>query len=168
MSSRTYTTIKSLMGHLSREEQLQLHKLLTQKLGGAVYSAEKPIEVAGGIRAVIGQLLKFARSIGISEEDATVPAIDRILNRKVGKGALPKCEALWTFISAQTDDRLKREALLQIGFRLHYDELRTWVNVVGIDQMLQFLDRVPACFDSQFPGYASQRLLEKLVSTRKR
>lgn len=168
MSSRTYTTIKSLLGHLSREEQIQLQGLLAKKLG---HVALPPAAAHAGFvarRAVVGQLLKFAKIIGLSEEDVTLPAIDRILARKVGMGAIPKCEALWEFISAQTDDRLKREALLQLGFRLHYDELRTWVNVVGIDQMLQFLDRVPACFDAQFPGYASQRLLEKIVSMRKR
>jgi hypothetical protein len=157
-----------MVGQLQVGEKIKLHKLLSQMLKVRDTTADIRDVNIGNPRAVVGQLLKFMKAIGVSEEDVTIASIDRILNRKVGKGALPKCEALWTFISAQTDDRLKREALLQIGFRLHYDELRTWVNVVGIDQMLQFLDRVPACFDSQFPGYASQRLLEKLVSTRKR
>lgn len=168
MASKKYMQTLSLVGKLEVEEKVALHKLLGSMLGASRAATDVDFHTVGHSRAIVGQLLKFMRSAGLSDEDVTLAAIDRILTRKVGKGAVSKCEALWAFVSGQTEDRLRRESLLQLGFRLHYDELRTWMDVVTVDQMLQFLERIPACFDAQFPGYASQRLLEKLVSMKRR
>lgn len=169
MTSKEYIEATQLVAKLSAEERIKLtqHLKALTSIGAAPSVAVPAGTSEGAARAVIGQLLKFARAKGLTDEEATVPAINRIMASKVGKGAFRKCETLWSFVSEQTSDRLKREALLQLGFRLHYDELRTWIDVVTINEMLRFLERVPASFDGQFPGYASQGLLGKIVSAKR-
>lgn len=168
MASREYNQAVTLIAKLPADERVALREHLRALTSIGSPAATAALEQVGdGVRAVIGQLLKFTKEKGLTDEDVTIPAINRIMASKVGKGAFRKCEALWSFVSEQSEDRLKREALLQLGFRLHYDELRTWVDVVTINEMLRFLERVPASFEGQFPGYASQRLLEKIVSMKR-
>jgi len=168
MASKEYDQAVGLITKMSAVERVALRDHLRALTSiGASASTAALEQVGDSVRSVIGQLLKFAKEKGLTEVDVTIPAINRVLASKVGKGAFRKCESLWAFVSEQTDDRLKREALLQLGFRLHYDELRTWIDVVTINEMLRFLERVPASFEGQFPGYASQRLLEKIVSMKR-
>ncbi len=157
-----YMNAVLLVAKLTKPDQLRLRNHLTSLLGTGA-----SIPDDGSAKAVIGQVLKFMKAKGLYEGHVTIQEIDRVLATKVGKAAVQKCIDLWAYISEQTEDRLKREALLQLGLSLHYDELRTWIDVVGVNQILQFLERVPACFESQFPGYASQKLLHMIVSMRK-
>lgn len=154
----SYIEVVKLAGRLSPADQLKLRNYLTSRLGEAAVAT-----TVGEARVVVGQLLKFMQAKGLLERDSSISEIDRVLRTKVGKGSVWKCTELWSFVSGQSDDRRVREALLQLGFRLHYEELRTWIPVVSVQEMLQFLERVPACFESQFPGYASMGLLKSVV-----
>ena len=168
MTSPAYQDAIKAIAKLSRQERVQLRAHLSSLLSVGTGTDLVAETHAGGARAVVGQLLKFVKSIGLSERDSTMHAIDQILNSKIGKGALEKCEDVWKFVCNQTDNRLHREAILQLGFRLHYDELRTWMDVVSVNELLRFLERVPAAIDSQFPGYAANRMLHLVVGIKKR
>jgi hypothetical protein len=156
------STLRALSIDDLRAVQHQVRALLS--ISGVVAGDVEKSAAAtvDGVSIVLRQLLLFLQRKGLYEYEVSEKSISVFRNAK--RVFIPKCEILWRFIEKQTGKRLEREALLRLGFECHYDHLQTWMAVVGVQGMLQFIDQVPMSLDAQFPGYARAKLLVCTIS----
>jgi hypothetical protein len=152
---------------LTRDEKIALRAYLGSLINTGSSSVAVETSQSDGPRVIVAQLLRFLISVGANVEQPSAMAIDRVVTSPTGKGALPKFERLWEFITAHASKRFDREALLQVGFRCQYDQLCSWMDSVGLNEMLRNIDTVATSLDANFPGYAESGMLGFVVQQRR-
>lgn len=165
--SQTYNQAKDAIQQLTRDERIALKAFLDSLVNTGSANVAVETGQSDGPRIIIAQLLRFLGGVGATVELPRASSIDRVVTNPVGKGALPKLERLWEFVAANANTRFDREALLQIGLSCLYDQLCTWMDSVGLNEMLRNIDNVPSSLDANFPGYAESGMLGFVVQQRR-
>lgn len=167
--STEFEQVMTLLKTMPAEDLAQLHQHLKamSATGAVVFNGvlANPLTVDSrdGINIVMVQLLRFLKTKGCDCPDPSIPAISRILQSSVGKGAGAKIVNLWSFVKRQFPRRTEREALLSLLFTCHYEQLNTWMSAVGLNEMLMHLEKAQTNLDACFPGYAEAGLLGFII-----
>lgn len=178
-TSREVPALLEVLEQIPPDELLRLRNTLTAYLVGnqgvlSETSAKSGQELSEE-SMMLDSLLETLENLGKSVKCRKILMNSRTYKANWGKAELV---ARW---ASQVGNRLNRRALYVVSFRHLHDYLRDGLptrwdpaekrlvrfrnKVIGVREMLLFLDYVPAVMEASYPGYADSGLLGMIVKS---
>lgn len=164
--TRSYDTIMDLLPQTTTHEQSQLLAYL--KSLAAIDPAQATLPLTLGksknddADTVLNVIYEVMKQGGLEYFEPNLQDTGHY------KSFAPKCPPLLAWIKTAfptQNSALHERALLRVGVRLLYEDIRRMGQAVSLRTLMAQIHRVPAVIDAAFPGYAASGLLHKILTT---